>query len=52
MRRGYEALNRRDFDAFVSLYAPDAVVEARTVAERFEGRACYSWLHRGVLERI
>ena len=48
MRRGYEALNRRDFDAFVSFYAPDAVVEARTVAERFEGRAAI----RGFIEEF
>jgi ketosteroid isomerase-like protein len=35
----YEAADRRDFDAAMSFVAPDAVLEARTLAERFEGRA-------------
>jgi ketosteroid isomerase-like protein len=38
VRRAYDAIKRRDFDSLVGLYALDAVLEARTVAERFEGR--------------
>jgi ketosteroid isomerase-like protein len=33
VRRIIEALNRRDFDAALSLYAPDVVVELLTVVE-------------------
>src|SRR5437773_11858432 len=38
VRRLDEAANRRDFDAAVSFYAPDAVVEGRASGMTFEGR--------------
>jgi len=38
-RRLLEAVNRRDFDAAVSFYAPDAVLEGRASGMTFEGRA-------------
>jgi ketosteroid isomerase-like protein len=37
-RRGYEAVNRRDFDMATSIYAPDAVWDMRELGV-FEGRA-------------
>ncbi len=39
VRSGYDAIERRDFVSLMGLSAPDAVLEARTAAERFEGRA-------------
>jgi len=42
----YDAVERRDLDFWIRLFAPDAVLEARTVAERFEGRTAI----RGFLE--
>ena len=39
VRRLDEAANRRDFDAAVSFYAPDAVLEGRASGMTFEGRA-------------
>jgi len=36
-RRGYEAVNRRDFDTATSIYAPDAVWDIRELGV-FEGR--------------
>jgi ketosteroid isomerase-like protein len=42
----YEAIERRDLDSWMRLFTPDAVLEARTVAERFEGRTAI----RGFLE--
>src|SRR3989442_7396758 len=44
-RRGYEAVNRRDFDTAVSIYAPDALWGIRELGV-FEGLAAV----RGVLE--
>src|SRR2546430_17422293 len=44
-RRGYEAVNRRDFDSAASIYAPDAVWDMRELG-LFEGRAAI----RGFLE--
>jgi len=38
-RRLVEAANRLDFDAAVSFYAPDAVLEGRASGMTFEGRA-------------
>ena len=38
VRRLSEALNRLDFDAAVSFYAPDAVWEGRASGMTFEGR--------------
>jgi ketosteroid isomerase-like protein len=38
VRRLDEAANRRDFDAAVSLHAPDAVWEGRASGMTFEGR--------------
>jgi len=38
VRRLDEAANRLDFDAAVSFYAPDAVVEGRASGMTFEGR--------------
>ena len=38
VRRLVEAANRRDFDAAVSFYTPDAVVEGRASGMTFEGR--------------
>ena len=38
VRRLDEAANRLDFDAAVSLFAPDAVVEGRASGMTFEGR--------------
>src|SRR6266513_5306100 len=37
-RRLLEAVNRRDFDAAMGFYAPDAVVEGRASGMTFEGR--------------
>jgi ketosteroid isomerase-like protein len=42
----YDAVDRRDLDSWIRLFAPDAVLEATTVAERFEGRTAI----RGFLE--
>ena len=40
VRRGYEALNRRDFDALLRLYAPDAELDFNAWGVRtFEGHA-------------
>ena len=39
VRRLDEAANRLDFDAAVSFYAPDAVLEGRASGMTFEGRA-------------
>jgi ketosteroid isomerase-like protein len=38
VRRLVEAANRLDFDAAVSFYAPDAVLEGRASGMTFEGR--------------
>jgi ketosteroid isomerase-like protein len=38
VRRLVEALSRLDFDAAISFYAPDAVVEGRASGMTFEGR--------------
>jgi ketosteroid isomerase-like protein len=38
-REAFEAADRRDFDAFVSIYAPDAVLESMGMATSFEGVA-------------
>src|SRR5436190_3330124 len=38
VRRLVEALDRLDFDAAISFYAPDAVVEGRASGMTFEGR--------------
>jgi uncharacterized protein (TIGR02246 family) len=38
-REWSEAFNRRDFDAMMRLYAPDAVFEGRVTGDRCEGRA-------------
>ena len=42
----YEALKRLDFDAVMALYAPDAVLDATSTADHFEGRAAI----RGFIE--
>jgi uncharacterized protein (TIGR02246 family) len=39
VRRQAEAANRRDLDAVMSSFAPDAVFEGRALGESFEGRA-------------
>lgn len=46
MRRQFEAGSRRDLDAVLSFYAPDAVWEAASLGTRFEGVAAI----RGFLE--
>jgi ketosteroid isomerase-like protein len=38
-RRANDAANRRDFDALMSFYAPDAVLESMGMRTSFEGRA-------------
>jgi hypothetical protein len=38
-RRGFEALNRRDFDAVASSYAPDAVLKLMGMGASFAGVA-------------
>src|SRR3977135_1286626 len=38
-RRQAEAANRRDLDAVMSSFAPDAVFDGRVVGDHFEGRA-------------
>jgi hypothetical protein len=45
-RRGIEAANRRDFDGWVSSFAPHPVWDARRVGVRLEGREAI----RGFLE--
>ena len=37
-RLAFEAANRRDLDAVISFYAPDAVFEGRLGGDTFEGR--------------
>jgi ketosteroid isomerase-like protein len=37
--RGFEAMNRRDFEAFESFYAPDASLTLVEMGANFEGRA-------------
>ena len=39
VRRQFEAGNRRDLDAVMSSFAPDAVFEGRALGDTFEGRA-------------
>jgi ketosteroid isomerase-like protein len=38
-RRAFEAVNRRDIDAVMSFFAPDAVLDGRAVGGLYEGRA-------------
>jgi len=38
-RLAFEAANRRDLDAVISFYAPDAVFEGRIAGDNYEGRA-------------
>ena len=38
-RRAFEAVNRRDIDAVMSFFAPDAVLDGRLVDGLYEGRA-------------
>ena len=38
-RRAFEAVNRRDIDAVMSFFAPDAVFQGRVAGDLFEGRA-------------
>jgi ketosteroid isomerase-like protein len=38
-RRAFEAVNRRDIDALMSFFAPDAVLDGRLVGGKYEGRA-------------
>jgi ketosteroid isomerase-like protein len=45
-RLAFEAVNRRDLDAVMSFFAPDAVSDGRAAGGRFEGRAAI----RGFLE--
>jgi hypothetical protein len=40
--RLFEVANRRDFDAIVSLFAPDAVWKANELGGAFEGPAARS----------
>lgn len=37
-RVAFEAANRRDLDAVISFYAPDAVFEGRIAGDNYEGR--------------
>ena len=37
-RRAFEAVNRRDIDAVMSFFAPDAVLDGRLVDGLYEGR--------------
>ena len=46
VRRQAEAANRRDLDAVMSSFAPDAVFHGRVVGDHYEGRAAI----RGMLE--
>jgi uncharacterized protein (TIGR02246 family) len=39
VRRQAEAANRRDLDAVMSSFAPDAVFDGRVVGDHYEGRA-------------
>jgi ketosteroid isomerase-like protein len=39
VREAFEAADRRDFDVFVSIYAPDAVLESMGMRTSFEGVA-------------
>ncbi len=39
VREAFEAADRRDFDVFVSMYAPDAVLESMGMRSSFEGVA-------------
>ena len=39
MRDAFEAVNRRDLDAMMSFYAPDALWESPPLGTSFEGRA-------------
>jgi ketosteroid isomerase-like protein len=39
LRRAIEVANRRDLDAVVSSFAPDALFEGRALGDIFEGRA-------------
>jgi ketosteroid isomerase-like protein len=45
-RRAFEAVNRRDLDAVMGFFAPDAVLDGRAVGGLYEGRAAI----RGFLE--
>jgi ketosteroid isomerase-like protein len=38
-RRAFEAVNRRDIDAVMSFFAPDAVLDGRAAGGLYEGRA-------------
>jgi uncharacterized protein (TIGR02246 family) len=38
VRRAFEAANRRDLDAVINVFAPDAVFEGRAAGDTFEGR--------------
>jgi ketosteroid isomerase-like protein len=38
VQRAIEAANRRDLDAVITSFAPDAVLEGRALGEMFEGR--------------
>jgi ketosteroid isomerase-like protein len=38
-RLAFEAVNRRDIDAVMSFFAPDAVFQGRVAGDLFEGRA-------------
>jgi ketosteroid isomerase-like protein len=39
VREAFKAADRRDFDVFVSIYAPDAVLESMGMRSSFEGVA-------------
>ena len=42
VRRAFEAANRRDLDAVISFFAPDAIFEGRGVPATHEGRVAIS----------
>jgi ketosteroid isomerase-like protein len=38
-RRAFEAVNQRDIDALMSVFAPDGVLDGRAAGDLYEGRA-------------